>query len=173
LLSTCAMKPKLLIVDDNEGIRTQMKWALSREYDVFLAGDREAALARFKEQHPSVVLLDLGLPPQSRGAEEGLAALSEMLREDNLAKIIIVSGQADRHNAMQAVGVGAFDFLAKPVHLDELRVILKRAFQIANLQRDYRELRSRMGSDDLNTLLGAESREQPLGAPAPKARRPQ
>jgi len=163
------MKPKLLIVDDDEGIRTQMKWALSREYDVFLAGDRLSALAQFEEQHFPVVLLDLGLPPHLRGAEEGLAALSQMLQEDDLVKIIIISGQADRHNAMQAVGVGAFDFLAKPVQLDELRTVLKRAYQIGHLQRDYRELQSRTEPGNLPALVITENRNRPTAASVPKS----
>src|SRR5437762_11379575 len=103
------MMAKLLIVDDDEEIRTQMKWALSRDYDVLLAEDRATALAAFKEQKPLVVLLDLGLPPHPGSTEEGFAALSDLLSQDALTKIIIVSGQGEKSNALKAIGVGAYD----------------------------------------------------------------
>src|SRR5689334_2713430 len=124
------MNPKLMIVDDDEEIRTQMKWALSQDYEVFLAEDRVGALAAFREHQPQVVLLDLGLPPHPGSAEEGLATLSEILGQNRLTKIIIVSGQGEKANALQAIGAGAYDFLAKPVEVEELRLILKRTFHV-------------------------------------------
>jgi two-component system, NtrC family, response regulator len=146
--------PKLLIVDDDEEIRTQMKWALAQEYEIFLAEDRPSALAAFQEHRPSVVLLDLGLPPNPGTPEEGLVALSEMTNLDQFAKIIIVSGQGEKTNALQAVGAGAYDFLTKPVQLEELKIILRRTFHVASLERDYRELQSRMQADTFEGLLG-------------------
>src|SRR5262245_8362913 len=98
------LNPKLLIVDDDEEIRTQMKWALCQNYDVFLAEDRASALETFRDERPPVVLLDLGLPPHPGSPEEGLAALSEMLAQDGHAKVIIVSGQGEKNNALQAIG---------------------------------------------------------------------
>src|SRR5205807_8581515 len=121
-----ALKPRLLIVDDDEEIRTQMKWALSQEYEVTLAEDRASALVAFREQRPPVVLLDLGLPPHPGTPEEGLAALSEIVAQDSQAKVIIVSGQGEKNNALQAIGAGAYDFLTKPVEVDELRMIRNR-----------------------------------------------
>ncbi len=154
------MKCKLLIIDDDEEIRTQMKWALTQEYEVFLAEDRPSALAAFQEQRPPVVLLDLGLPPYPGTPEEGLAALSEMIAVDQFAKIIIISGQGERANAFQAVGAGAYDFLTKPVQLEELKIILHRTFHVAGLERDYRELQARMQADTFEGLLGASPQMQ-------------
>ena len=130
------MKPRLLIVDDDEEIRTQMKWALAKDYDISLAEDRASAVGVFSEQRPPVVLLDLGLPPHPGTPEEGLAALPEMLAHDRFAKIIIISGQGEKTNALQAIGAGAYDFLTKPVEVEELKVILKRTFHVAGLERD-------------------------------------
>src|SRR3972149_3522702 len=113
------MKPKLLIVDDDEGIRTQMRWALAADYDVQLAGDRAAATESFRSIRPPVVLLDLGLPPNPGTPDEGLATLSDLLSIDNLAKIVIISGQGEKEVALRAVGSGAYDFLGKPVEMDE------------------------------------------------------
>ena len=119
-------KARLLIVDDDEDIRTQMKWALAEHYDVCLAGDRAGALAAFSSDRPSATLLDLGLPPHPNDPDEGLATLSQLLRADPSARVIVVTGQGDKDNALRAVGAGAYDFLAKPVDLDQLRALLQR-----------------------------------------------
>jgi two-component system NtrC family response regulator len=154
------MKPKLLIVDDDEEIRTQMKWALNREYEVSMAEGRPAALEAFKEQRPPVVLLDLGLPPHPATPEEGLAALAEMLAQDPFAKILIVSGQAEKTNALQAMGAGAYDFLTKPVQLDELKIILRRTFHVAGLEMEYRALQAQIQADSFEGLLGTSPQMQ-------------
>src|SRR5262245_40984160 len=118
--------PKLLILEDDGDIRTQMKWALTPDFDVVMAEDRARAVAAFTAHGPIVTLLDLGLPPRPNEPEEGLAALSAMLVHDPLAKIIIVSGQGEKENALRAVGAGAYDFLVKPVDTDKLRLMLQR-----------------------------------------------
>ena len=153
-------KPELLIVDDDEGIRTQMKWALAQDYNVLLAEDRSTALEAFTEHRPQVVLLDLGLPPQPASPEEGFAALAEMLSTNGLTKVIIVSGQGEKDNALQAIGAGAYDFLAKPVDLDELKIILKRTFHVAGLERHYRQLQQQTRADAFQGMLGSSPQMQ-------------
>ncbi len=148
------MKPKLLIVEDDEDIRSQMKWALTQDYDVCLAEDRRTAMAVFQDKRPAVILLDLGLPPHPNEPVEGLATLSELLVADNLAKVIIVSGQGERTNALEAIGQGAYDFLMKPVQMDELKVILKRSFHLAQLEREYREIQQHFSGDTFEGMLG-------------------
>ncbi len=148
------MKPSLLIVDDDEDIRSQLQWALVNDYEVLLAGDRPAALGLFRDKRPPVVVLDLGLPPQPSGPEEGFAALSELLAIDPLAKIIIASGQAEKTNALRAIGQGAFDFLCKPVQMDELKVILERVFYVTQLEREHRDLQRRLGREAFGGMLG-------------------
>jgi two-component system NtrC family response regulator len=148
------MKPKLLIIDDDEEIRTQMKWALTQDYEILLAEDRASALAVFRNQQPPVVLLDLGLPPHPGTPEEGMAALAEMLAHQPLAKIIIISGQGEKTNALQAIGAGAYDFLNKPVNVEELKIILQRTFHVARLERDYRELQKQIQVDTFEGMLG-------------------
>ena len=154
------MNPKLLIVDDDEEIRTQMKWALSTDYEVFLAENRASALELFREQRPQVALLDLGLPPHPGTPEEGLATLAEILAQDSSVKVIIVSGQGEKDNALQAVGAGAYDFLTKPAELEELKIILKRTFHVASLERDYRQLQNRLKTDAFEDMLGTSSQMQ-------------
>ena len=154
------MKPKLLIVDDDEEIRSQMKWAVAGDYEVFFAEDRRTAVATFGEQGPAVVLLDLGLPPSPADPQEGLATLSELLARDSFAKVIIVTGQSEKNNALQAIGAGAYDYLAKPVQVEELKVILKRAFHVATLEREYRQLQRQVKDDTFEGMLGTSPQMQ-------------
>src|ERR1035438_4526703 len=141
------MNPKLLIVDDDEEIRTQMKWALAADYDVALAEDRASALEMFRTLQPMVVLLDLGLPPNPNNPEEGLAILSELLGINPLVKVVIASGQSEKANALRAIGSGAYDFLTKPVDMEELKFLLKRCFQYVQLEKEYATMQQLMRAD--------------------------
>ena len=151
------MNPTLLIVDDDEEIRTQMKWALAQDYDILLAEDRPSATASFHSARPAVVLLDLGLPPTPSTPDEGLAALSDLLGVDPLAKIVIITGQEEKANALRAVGAGAYDFLCKPVDMQELKFLLKRCFQVAHLEKEYREMQQQLQEDAFEGMLAASS----------------
>jgi two-component system NtrC family response regulator len=154
------MKPGLLLIDDDEDIRMQMRWALESEYEILQAGDRASALAMFTERRPRVCLLDLGLPPTPAAPTEGLATLAELLGVDPLAKVIIVSGQGEKQNAIKAVGEGAYDFLCKPVDLDELRIILKRCFQVAQLEAEYRAMQRQLQAGEFEEMLGSSASMQ-------------
>jgi two-component system NtrC family response regulator len=151
------MKPKLLIVDDDENIRTQMKWALAADYDVTLAEDRASAIEAFRALHPMVVLLDLGLPPRPADPTEGLEALSDLLTIDRLAKIVIVTGQSEKENALKAIGAGAYDLLCKPVEMDDLKLLLKRAFHVASLEREFNEIQATIPAEGFEGMLGTSS----------------
>src|SRR4029453_11199913 len=110
------------------------------DYDVSLAGNRAEAEAAFTGNRPLVTLLDLGLPPRPNDVEEGLATLSSLMALDSLAKVIIVSGQGEKHNAVRAVGSGAYDFLCKPLQMDELKLVLQRCVYVAELEQEYRAM---------------------------------
>ena len=153
------MNPKLLIVDDDENIRTQMKWALSKHYEILLSEDRASAVAAARTDHPEVVLLDLGLPPHPNDPQEGMAALGEILTADSLLKVIVITGQGEKDNALQAVASGAYDFMVKPIDIEDLRVVLKRALYVSRLEREYREIqRQTADKEGFEGMLGA-SRE--------------
>jgi two-component system NtrC family response regulator len=156
------MNPKLLIVDDDEEIRTQMKWALAKDYEVSLAEDRASALETFRAALPSVVLLDLGLPPHPGTPEEGLAALAELVTQDRLAKVVIISGQGEKENALRAIGAGAYDFLSKPVDMEELKFLLKRCFHVVQLEREYASMQQLMGGDSFEGMLGGSPQMRPI-----------
>jgi two-component system NtrC family response regulator len=148
------MKPTLLLVEDDEDIRTQMKWALAADYEVVMAGDKASALAAFSASRPLVTLLDLGLPPRPNDPDEGLATLSALLAQDPLGKVIIVSGQGDKQNALRAVGAGAYDFLCKPVQIDELKLVLQRSVYVAELEREYRATLEAQRAEVFENMLG-------------------
>jgi two-component system NtrC family response regulator len=144
---------KILIVEDDLGLRTQMKWALA-EFTVFVAEDRPMALALLEKEHPSVVILDLGLPPDPNGASEGLATLEEILRQDRFAKVVVASGNEERSNALRAVSLGAYDFYPKPVDPEVLRLIINRAMHLRELEEE-NERRARAEASPLAGLVGS------------------
>src|SRR3972149_3149452 len=147
-------KPKLLVVGDDEGIRNQMKWALSDAYDVYLAEDRESALAVVRTEKPSLILLDLGLPPDPRGAGEGLKTLREIGELDPTAKVVIITGNSEKANALKAVEGGAFDFFVKPPDLEEVRIILKRALNLITLEKENIALKEKGLRTGFEDILG-------------------
>jgi two-component system NtrC family response regulator len=151
-------KPKILIIDDDEEIRTQMKWAVAADYQVAMAGDRMEAIERFREHRPQVVLLDLGLPPNPNDTTEGMATLAALLTLDRSAKIIIISGQSDRENAVRAIGAGAYDFLSKPLDVEQLRMLLQRCVFVSELERDYRQLQDEERPGMFEGMLGSNEK---------------
>jgi two-component system NtrC family response regulator len=147
-------KQKLLIIDDDEDLRTQMKWALTEDYDILLAEDRLQASAVMKTEKPAVVTLDLGLPPLPSGVGEGFAVLNEILNEYGQTKVIIITGRGEKENALHAVEQGAYDFFYKPIQLDELKVVLRRAFHLSQLELEQRKLQRRLSGDTFEGMLG-------------------
>jgi len=147
----------ILIVDDDESIRSQMRWALLKDYEIYEAGDHSSALELTRKVQPFVVILDLGLPPRPREAEEGLKTLREILIIDHRVKVIIVSGNTDRGNALKAIELGAFDFFTKPPVIDEVRVVITRALRMAELEEENRALQRRVHSEGLDDILGNSS----------------
>lgn len=149
------MKPTLLIVDDDEEIRTQMKWSLANDYEIHQAEDRESAVETFKSCHPIVTLLDLGLPPSPNDTTEGMATLENLLAIDARAKVIVVSGQGEKENAMRAVGLGAYDFHCKPVNMDELQLVLQRCVYVAELEREYHSMQEHVPAGYFEGIIAA------------------
>ncbi len=156
------MKQKLLIVDDDDEIRTQMKWALTADYEIVLAEDRASGFEAFRTHKPAVALLDLGLPPRAGDTEEGFALLAEVLALDKMAKAIVITGQNDREHALRAIASGAYDFLCKPVNMDELKILIKRCFHVAGLERENRNLWQNLGDGLFEGMLGTGQKTQEL-----------
>lgn len=128
-------KKVLLIVEDDPGLQKQLKWSF-HDYQVLIAGDRVEAITALRRYMPSVVTLDLGLPPDPANASEGLKTLDEILHLVPCTKVIVVTGNDDRENAIKAVAMGGYDFYQKPVDVEVLRMIIDRAFQLDQLEKD-------------------------------------
>jgi two-component system NtrC family response regulator len=137
---------KLLIVDDDIGIQKQLKWSLA-DYSVVLAGTRESAIAAVRRYEPKVVTLDLGLPPDETNATEGLLALQEILTIAPQTKVIVITGNDDRTNALKAIEMGAYDFYQKPIDSDVINVIVSRAYSLAAIESDNRSMKALVGGD--------------------------
>jgi two-component system, NtrC family, response regulator len=163
--------PKILIVDDDEQIRKQIQWALADEFSVFSAGDRLSALEVFRKEQIPVVLLDLGLPPHPREAVEGLQALEEMIGLNPFAKVIIVSGNSERSNALAAVDKGAHDIFPKPVDLDELKVVLHRVHRRIELEKENIEERNLAQRVSFEDIVGSSPQMQEIFATVRKVAR--
>ncbi len=148
------MLPKLLVVDDDEQILRQIRWALSEDYSVYTASDRQTAIDLFRKEKISVALLDLGLPPHPREAVEGLQTLDELIALNPLVKVIIVSGNSERQNALRAIEKGAHDIFPKPVDLDSLKIVLTRVFKRLELEKESIEERQLAQSVSLEEIIG-------------------
>lgn len=131
---------KLLIVEDNNDVVTQLKWGLSKDYSILTAGDRSTAISLIRKEKPGVVALDLGLPPDPDGTEEGFTCLKDILEEAPNIKIIVITGNNERESAHRAVNMGAYDFYQKPIEMPELKIILKRAFYLYRIEQENRKL---------------------------------
>ena len=132
-------KPKLLVVEDDPGLCAQYRWAFPNFRPIF-ANDRKQAEAMQKKEHPSVVLLDLGLPPDAEGVSEGFATLAALRTQAPGLPVVVASGQGQRENMLRAVGLGAYDFCEKPVDLAVLRTILDRALRLRELEEENQRL---------------------------------
>ncbi len=140
--------PILLVVEDDEGLQRQLKWAYEG-YRVIAAPDRESAIEAVRLHEPAVVTLDLGLPPDPDGTSEGFAALEQMLALKPGLKVIVASGHGARESAMKAIALGAYDFYRKPLDIDDLGLIVARAFHLHALEEENRRLEQ---SGDANVL---------------------
>jgi len=145
---------KLLIVEDDPGIQSQLRWCFE-DYTVIAATDRESAITELRRHEPAVVLQDLGLPPDPEGVEEGFATLKEILTLAPFTKVVVVTGHGDQQNAVKAVGLGAYDFYQKPVDVDTLQLIVKRAYHIYDLEAENRRLTEASGASVLKGIIAA------------------
>jgi two-component system NtrC family response regulator len=148
-------EPKvLLVVEDDEGLQRQLKWAYEG-YQVVCAGDRAAAIEALRAHEPAVVTLDLGLPPDPDGTDEGFATLAEILRLKPDTKVIVATGHGARESATKAVSMGAYDFYKKPVDIDELGFIVARAFHLHEIEEENRRLEAGSAANVLGSIITA------------------
>lgn len=135
-------KKTLLVVEDDPGLQKALRWAFN-EYEVVTAEDRKTAIEQLRRHEPQIVTLDLGLPPDPGSATEGLETLQEILSLAPDTKVIVVTGNNDRENAVRAIGLGAWLFFQKPVDAELLSYIVERAYSLHELEQENRELSRR------------------------------
>lgn len=152
-------KNKLLVVEDDSGLQSQIRWCFE-DYDVLLAGDRESALEQIKRHKPAVVTLDLGLPPETDNTSEGFATLKSILEIEPETKIIVVTGQDEKENAVEAVGLGAYDFYSKPFQPEIMSLIVGRAFTLHELEHENRRLRDSSNHEHFNGVIACSPQMQ-------------
>lgn len=143
---------KLLVVEDDLGIQKQLKWGLEG-YELIFAEDRQKAISQLRRHEPKVVTLDLGLPPDPANASEGLATLSEIMSLAPNTKVICVTGNSDKDNALKAIELGAYDFYQKPIDMDTLAIIIERAFHVSQLELENRHLQ--LGENPFGNIIGS------------------
>jgi len=152
-MSNPKLRP-LLVIEDDPGLQKQLRWSF-KGYEVTVAGDREAALDHLRKIKPAVVTLDLGLPPDPANASEGLEVLEEIRKISPHTKVIVVTGNDDRDNALKSIGLGAYDFYQKPIDPDVLALIIDRAYGLFELEKDYRELQRHQPDTALKGIIAA------------------
>ena len=130
--------PKILIVEDECGALNSLATLLTEEgYDALKAGDGERGLFKALSEEPDLVLLDIRLPKM-----DGLTVLQKMRQGHNDAAVIIMTADTTSSNAIKATQYGAFDYITKPINFDHLLILVKRALEYRELEREIRKLRS-------------------------------
>ncbi|PAX07218.1 PEP-CTERM-box response regulator transcription factor [Sphingomonas lenta] len=147
-------KPVLLVVEDDPGLQRQLKWAYD-DYEVVVAGDRASAIDALRLHEPAVVTLDLGLPPDPDGVAEGFACLAEILALKPDTKVVVASGHGARESALKAIADGAWDFYSKPIDIDQLGLIVSRAFHVHALEAENRRLAAQGAAGGFGGLIYA------------------
>ncbi|WLI88928.1 PEP-CTERM-box response regulator transcription factor [Massilia sp. R2A-15] len=148
-------KQKLLIIEDDPGLQKQLRWSLDA-YDVVVAGDRETALAQIRRHEPAVVTLDLGLPPDAEGSTEGLATLQQILALAPDTRVIMLTGNQERGNAVKAIALGAYDFHQKPCDPEVLGLVIERAFFLNALQQENRRMQQAQSDSPMSGVISRD-----------------
>ena len=140
----------ILIVDDEIGARESLKMVFKDEYEVLLAKNAEEAFRQMKDRSPDVILLDILLPDL-----DGLKVLEQMKREDPDAMVIMITATRTVKTAVEAMKLGAYDYVTKPFDVDELRLIVNRALSNQALQKEVHYLRERIEERfDFGKMIG-------------------
>jgi len=144
----------LLVVEDDPGLQSQLRWSFD-DYDVQTASDAEEAMALFRRFEPPVVTLDLGLPPEPEGTRQGFATLEQMIALAPTTKVIVVTGNNDHGAAVEAIGLGAYDFCQKPVNPEILNLIVDRAYHVYELEQENIRLSRHQEKSPLDGVVAA------------------
>lgn len=131
-----ALRPILMIVDDDPLITDTLHFVLSKDFDVCVAESyvQLKSLLRQLDYPPALALVDLGLPPTPHTPEEGFKVISELLAHSPTIKIHVLSGQSNDANVKHALTLGAVDFIAKPCNVDQLNNLLQTSLMVQGVE---------------------------------------
>ncbi|MDH3636554.1 MAG: PEP-CTERM-box response regulator transcription factor [Gammaproteobacteria bacterium] len=146
------MNKKLLVIEDDPGLRSQLKWCFEN-FEVLQAEDMETAARQLEKHNPSVVTLDLGLPPDPGGVTVGLSILEKIITDYPETKVIVVTGQEDRENALKAISMGAYDFFHKPIDAKILPLVAERAYHLHQIEHENRVLQEQKNTSPLDGVI--------------------
>jgi len=146
----------LLVVEDDIGIQNQLRWCFD-DFDVVFAEHREEAIAMLRLRRPGLVLLDLGLPPDPGGATEGLKTLEQIIALAPQTKVIVITGNDERNNAIKAIGIGAYDYYHKPINSEELTLVVERAYKVYELECENKRLLNSNDNSRLSGIIGSST----------------
>ena len=149
----------LLIVEDDPALQKQMRWAFD-QYETVVADDHDSAVAQVRRHEPAVITMDLGLPPHPDDPSEGFRLLQTLLTLSPESKVIVLTGQNDRDNALRAIGLGAYDFNTKPFEPDVLSLTIDRAFKLYELQEENRRLQSATQESAVSGIISRDPQMQ-------------
>ena len=151
----------LLVVEDDPALQKQMQWALD-QYEVLVADDRDSAIAQLRRFEPAVITMDLGLPPHPDDTTTGFKLLEEMMSLSPDSKVIVITGQHDRENAVRSIALGAYDFCEKPFQPEVLSLIIERAFRLYELQAENRRLQNAQSAPGVSGIITRDAEMQRL-----------
>jgi len=139
----------ILIVDDEIGTRESLRMILKNDYDVFLAKDAEEAFLQTKEHFPDVILLDIILPDL-----DGLKVLERIKENDPDQIVIMITATKTVKTAVEAMKLGAYDYVTKPFDVDELRLIISRALSTEALKEEVKYHREKVNRNIIGESEG-------------------
>ncbi|MDE1464592.1 PEP-CTERM-box response regulator transcription factor [Spartinivicinus poritis] len=155
------IKRTLLIVEDDPGLQKQLKWCFEG-YETIICGTREEAIKHLRRTEPQVVTVDLGLPPDPANASEGLKTVEQILSLSPQTKVIVVTGNDDRENAIRSIALGAYDFYQKPIDTDVLGLIIERAFHVHALEQENQRLQQKYNAEPLSGIIACSESMQKI-----------
>ncbi len=140
----------VLVVDDEVGTRESIKMILKHDYEIFLAKDAEEAFLQIKDRSPDIILLDIILPDI-----DGLKVLEKIKRNDPDMIVIMITATKTIKTAVEAMKLGAYDYVTKPFDIDELRLIINRALSTQALEKEVKYLRKEIDkSFNFGNIIG-------------------
>ena len=137
-------KGTVLVVDDDEMVRSGLYWALAADYQVLQASSRPEACALLSEEKIQVVISDLHLPPNVDDIAEGLALIDVARAQDPPLQVVVITGSDSKRAALEAVKRGAYGFFEKPLDSAELLHIVNQAARMRDLEIENRRLRDEL-----------------------------